>query len=100
MRFGLSEKHIEAVNGILRRHHAVREAIIYGSRAIGNYRPGSDIDLVILSDGLEFSELKKIETEIDDLMLPYSVDLSEKSNIQNPDLLDHIARVGKSFYLR
>jgi len=39
-----------------------------------------------------------IETEIDDLLLPYIVDLSLYSQIDNAEFLDHIQRVGKMFY--
>lgn len=100
MRFGLKEKHITLINEVFRNHDKIKEAILYGSRAIGNYGAGSDIDLVLLTDSITYSELKKIESQIDDLMLPYSVDLSDKSSIDNKDLLEHIARVGKSFYVK
>ncbi|WP_293013047.1 nucleotidyltransferase domain-containing protein [Mongoliibacter sp.] len=72
--------------------------MLYGSRAKGNYRPGSDIDLTLLGESLDLTELQKIEIELDDLMLPYKIDLSIHHKIQNSDFLEHIQRVGKIFY--
>lgn len=65
---------------------------------MGNFREGSDIDLVIKGEGLFLSDLLKIETEIDELLLPYKVDLCLYSQIENHELIQHIQRVGKSFY--
>lgn len=100
MKFGLEEKVIDAVNQCLSKHKEIEEAIIYGSRAKGNFRNGSDIDLVIKGDEFNFSDLLKLENEIDDLLLPYKFDLSIYHQIDNPDLIDHIERVGKVFYTK
>ena len=68
------------------------------ARAMGNHKTGSDIDLTILSDKIEMSTLYKIERELDDLLLPYTIDLSVHRYIQNPDLLNHIKNVGNTIY--
>lgn len=96
--FGLKEKHIEAINSVFRKHSEIDKAILYGSRAKGNYRNGSDIDLSLIGKNLTMSQLFKIETELDDLLLPYKIDLSIYRKIENSDLVDHINRVGVSFY--
>ena len=67
-------------------------------QAKGNFHPGSDIDLSIVSKQLTSSQISRIETELDDLLLPYKIDLSERCKLQNTDLLDHIERVGKTFF--
>lgn len=95
--FGLKKQHIEAINGCFNRYPAIEEVLVYGSRAKGNYRRGSDIDLTIIGD-LEYSELLRLENQLDDLLLPYKIDLSLKHTIDNPELLAHINRVGKTFY--
>ena len=71
--------------------------LLYGSRAIGNYREGSDIDLTIKGN-IEFEDLQRIINELDDLFLPYKFDISIFKNINNNDLIDHIKRVGMIFY--
>ncbi len=73
---------------------------LYGSRAKGNYRDGSDIDLTLMGDALSHAQLNRIETQIDDLLLPYTIDLSLFEHIDNANLIDHIRRVGVVFYAR
>lgn len=75
----------------------ITKVLIYGSRAKENYRPGSDIDLTIVAPLLALTDLLKIEAEIEELMLPYKVDLSLFHLIEDPDVLEHISRVGKEF---
>jgi uncharacterized protein len=93
--FGLSPRTLDQLRGVLDKHAGIHRAIIYGSRAKGNFRPGSDIDLTLDAPGLIFSELLRINGELDDLMLPYTIDLSLLGQIDNPSLLSHIERVGK-----
>jgi type I restriction enzyme S subunit len=71
---------------------------LYGSRAKGNYRPNSDIDLTLKCKNVDLSTLFKIETDLDDLLLPYKIDLSIFHKIENQDLIEHINRVGVVFY--
>lgn len=97
-RFGLPDQAIQQICGIFRQYKEIERVIIYGSRAMGKYRLGSDIDLSIESDQLSFSQLLAIENQIDDLLLPWKVDLSLKNQIDNPDVLKHIDTVGIEFY--
>jgi predicted nucleotidyltransferase len=100
MRFGLKENITKSIENILTDFPQVEAVIIYGSRAKGNYRPGSDIDLTFKGDNLNLGILNKISLQIDDLLLPYTFDLSVFNHIDNDDLLDHIEQVGKVFYQR
>jgi len=100
MNFGLDEKTIERIREVFSRYPQVESAILYGSRAMGNYRPGSDIDLALTGDGLDLSLLQKIEWELDELLLPYRIDLSLLGNIENSQLLEHVRRVGRPLYQR
>ncbi len=96
--FGLKLDTIQAIQHVFAQHSALKRALLYGSRAKGNYRTGSDIDLALEGDGLDLGILHKIENELDDLMLPYKMDVALLRQIQNADLLDHIGRVGVVFY--
>ncbi|MCO6489554.1 MAG: nucleotidyltransferase domain-containing protein [Phaeodactylibacter sp.] len=100
MKFGLKEHTIEKMNSVFAQFPEVEKVILYGSRAKETYRPGSDIDLTLLGSKLNLKTLFRIETELDDLLLPYMIDLSIFEHIDNPDLIDHINRVGKVFYQR
>lgn len=93
--FGLPAAAIASLQRVLAQHAGIRQAIVYGSRAKGNYRPGSDIDLTLDAPTLAFGEFLRIDQDLDDLMLPYRIDLSLLTQIDNPDLRSHIARVGK-----
>jgi predicted nucleotidyltransferase len=99
-RFGLKQHTISAIQGVFARHPEIEQAVLYGSRAKGNYQHGSDIDLTLFGETLTYNQLDRIETEIDDLLLPYTVDLSLYKQIDNVDFLDHIQRVGLLFYQR
>ena len=100
MKFGLKEHTIEKMNGVFAQFPAVEQVVLYGSRAKGTYQPSSDIDLTMLGSALDLRTLFRIETELDDLLLPYMIDLSIFDHIDNPDLIAHIKRVGKIFYQR
>jgi uncharacterized protein len=96
--YGLSSDAIAAIQAVLKKHPNITKAILYGSRAKGNYRPNSDIDLTLQGEQLDYSEFVAIDNELDDLLLPYTIDLSIYDKIENPDLIAHIQRVGQEFY--
>lgn len=98
--FGLKEQHIDAINRCFDKYQGIERVILYGSRAIGNYKSNSDIDLTIIGNEINYQQLSKILNEIDDLLLPYQIDLSLKNKITNPDLIAHIENLGKVFYSR
>jgi len=95
---GLPEQAAEKIRGIFREYPAIHRAILYGSRALGTYRQGSDIDLCLEGPTLGLTELLSMENRIDDLLLPWKVDLSLLHTIDNPALQEHIRRVGVTFY--
>ncbi len=100
-RFGLPESTIERICSVFARHPQVEKAILYGSRAKGNYRSGSDIDLTLCGGAeLTLPVLAGIMNELDDLLLPYTIDLSVLAGIDDPDVVDHIRRVGIIFYVK
>lgn len=96
--YGLQAHTIEAIQGVLAQYPQVEKVILYGSRAKGNYRNGSDIDLTLFGNSLDLNVLQKIEIALDDLLLPYTIDLSIFHQIQNPELINHIRRVGMVFF--
>ncbi|MFN3531081.1 MAG: nucleotidyltransferase domain-containing protein [Candidatus Brocadia sp.] len=101
MRFGLKETTIQKICAVLAHYPQVEKAVLYGSRAKGNYKNGSDIDLTLLGgEDLNMDVLYRIMGEIDDLLLPYTIDLSIFRQISDPDVIDHIQRVGKVFYMK
>lgn len=98
MEFGLKDMEIKALRDVLASVPEVEEAIIYGSRARGTNRKSSDIDMTLKGDNLTYLQLALLDAKIDDLYLPYFVDLSLYSMIKNVDLIASIEREGKVLY--
>mgnify|MGYP006302712279 CR=1 FL=1 len=97
MKFGLSDKVINALISVFEEFPVVKKAIIFGSRAAGDQKPGSDIDLA-LSGALNFETLMKIKAKIEELNLPYNVDLHDYSKIKKLSLKNEIDESGRIFY--
>ena len=98
-RFGLKDTTIQKICGVLSHYPQVEKAILYGSRAKGNYKNGSDIDLTLRGDAdLTLNTIYKILDDLDDLLLPYTIDLSIFNDISDSDVIEHIQRVGVTFY--
>lgn len=100
MRYGLSEQTIQKICGVFAKHPAIDNAVLYGSRAKGNFKPGSDIDLALHGAGLSLNDLGTINFELDDLLLPYMIDLLIFDQLNHAGLREHIERVGVVFYQR
>lgn len=99
LRFGLKEATIQKIGAVFAHYLQVEKAVLYGSRAKGNYKNGSDIDLTLCGGAdLTLNVLYRISDELDDLLLPYTIDLSIFSHISDPDVIEHIQRVGMTFY--
>lgn len=98
--FGLKDSDIELILAVLRRYPDVEEAVIYGSRAMGNYKPGSDIDIA-LKGSLQPETCINISVECNErLPLPYKFDIVAYSAITHPPLIEHIDHHGKTIYKR
>lgn len=99
--FGLSETAMDIIREICGRFPRISQVIMYGSRAMGTFREGSDIDMTIVADeGFSKNDLLRMADAFDDSMLPYLVDLSIFAELKSPDLKDHIRRRGKVLYAR
>ncbi|MCS6904021.1 MAG: nucleotidyltransferase domain-containing protein [Bacteroidia bacterium] len=100
MNFGLSEKTIQKLYSIFAKYPEVEEAIIYGSRAKGNYRESSDIDITLKGEELNNEISSKIRQELENSNIPYLVDLSIYHHLQSDSLIEQINKVGKILYKR
>lgn len=94
--FGLSEKTLMRIRNFLKAFPEIEEVKIYGSRAKGNYKPGSDIDLAVFGDceGI----IGELLSGLDALPTPYKYDVLDYKTLNSPSLREHIDRVGKTFY--
>jgi predicted nucleotidyltransferase len=99
-RHGLSLKTVGDIILVLSRHPEVEQAILFGSRAKGNYKRGSDIDLALLGDAVNQRTVDRLYQELDDLPIPYEFSLVLFAGITDPEVRAHVERVGVVFYER
>jgi len=95
--FGLDDSTRYKIKQVFDQHGDIDEVIVYGSRAKGNYRPGSDIDISLKGVNLTLNELNQIVLELDEIDLPYQFDVSIYQQIDSVELVEHIDRVGVIF---
>jgi predicted nucleotidyltransferase len=91
---------LKQIQTVLSHYPSVKKAVLYGSRAKGTNKPGSDIDLTLMGEGLDASCLGRIDDELEELLLPWRFDLSLFDQLTHAELIAHIRRVGKVLYER
>lgn len=100
MKIGGLDNHIlTTLIRIFSKYPTIRQIKLYGSRAKGNYRENSDIDLVAIGETDRFS-IASILLDLDDTDIPYLIDLQNYSELKNRHLIEHIDRVGLVIYDR
>jgi type I restriction enzyme S subunit len=95
---GLDQDEVTKMQEIFSRYGNIEKVILYGSRAMGRWKPYSDIDLTVVGEEITQDQIHEIENDLDYLLMPYKIDLSIMKSINNPELLEHIARVGIPFF--
>ena len=91
---GLPQDATDRILVLLAERHAIQRVVLYGSRALGRQRSGSDIDLCLEAPEMGLAELLVLGAQLDDLLLPWRIDLQLRHLIRHPGLLEHIDRVG------
>ena len=92
---GIPDADSAQVLKLIQRHPSVRRVVLYGSRALGRHRPGSDLDLCLDAPDMELGELLELGGALDDLLLPWPIDLQLRHQIEHKGLLDHLEKVGQ-----
>lgn len=98
MLFGIKDEQLTKIKNAISSFNKIDEVIIFGSRAKGNFKPGSDIDMAIKGKDFSFDDLLRLHHALDELNLPYKFDLLIYPGIKDNDVIEHINRVGISFY--
>lgn len=97
---GLSQGVLEKIRGVLMDFPEVNQAILFGSRAKQSHRPGSDIDLALVGEALDWRVVGRLYDALDDLLLPYGFSLVVYDKQTDPDVAGHIRRVGVPIFMR
>lgn len=101
MKFGVSEKTLILIMSSLKRFHEIESAIIFGSRAMGNFKPGSDIDLAIKGSNITSDTVQQLQVFLNEnAPSPYLFDIVHYENISENALIEHIDRFGQVIFQR
>lgn len=96
--FGLTARDMQTITTIFQKYPEIRQVVIFGSRAKGTHKLGSDIDLAVVNGNVSDSLLLKTRQNLEESNLPYRVDLVNTQTLAHAGLKAHILRVGKPFY--
>ncbi len=96
--FGLKKNDIELISSVLAKYREIDKVCIFGSRAKGNFKNGSDIDLAVFTNNFNSEILSHLNNELDELPLPYKFDVLDYKKLKNNDLKDHIDKWGREIY--
>jgi len=90
--FGLKEEVLEEIRNTVSKYD--RRAKIFGSRAIGNERRYSDIDIAVYGD----TNASDLHDELDELDIIYTCDVVNYDKLKHEGLKKHIDEYGKSLF--
>tara|TARA_Y100001933_G_C18922193_1_gene531482 strand:+ start:627 stop:935 length:309 start_codon:yes stop_codon:yes gene_type:complete len=98
MKFGIDDRTWQEILSVFSEYKEIKKASIFGSRAKGTFKKGSDIDIVLFGENITTAIILDILTKLDDTYIPQEFDIIAFSQIDNPDLIDHIESVGIEIY--
>lgn len=97
--FGLPPFTYETLLGELSRYPAIERAVVFGSRAMGTYRPGSDVDICLFGEAVGWELALTVSGRLNEaLPIPYYFDVLVFADIKSPELREHIIRHGRELY--
>lgn len=101
MNSGLRDEDLNNIITIMQQFSEIEKAAIFGSRAKGNYKPGSDVDIAIWGNDISFSTLSRLHAILEEESpMPYFFDIVDYSHLNHKELKSHIDRAGIVFFTR
>ena len=100
IKFGIPEGDLEALISELSKNLKIDEIVLFGSRAKGTFKNGSDIDIALKGLRLNLNDILDVTSDTEKLLLPFKLDLVIFNRIKEQALIDHIKRVGIVLYKR
>lgn len=99
MNFGLKTQDLEFIIKTILKFPEIEKAAIFGSRAKGNHKPGSDIDIAIFGENVSFTTISKLHAILEEESpMPYFFDVFDYIHSDNKELKAHVDRVGITIY--
>jgi len=101
MNFGLSNKTLTYIIDNMKEFREIEGVKIYGSRALGNYKRGSDIDLALIGEDVNEQIVLELSKRLNqELPLPYHFNIIAYGSIKNEALIEHIDQYGIMIFSR
>lgn len=97
-KYGLPETDLERIIALLQQNPKIKKITLFGSRAKGNFKEGSDIDIALIGNNLLLNDILDATIELEKLNLPFKFDLVIYDRIKEEALKEHIDRVGIILY--
>ena len=98
LEFGLSAQIVDSLRAVFAQFPSIQQVLIYGSRASGKFRSGSDIDLAVIAPTMSEQDFARLWNRLDDLPILFRLDVVDFEAIANPFLKQSIATEGLLFY--
>ncbi|WP_333887869.1 nucleotidyltransferase domain-containing protein [Clostridium sp.] len=99
--FGLLERDLKYILEAVKKYSEIEEVIIFGSRAMGNYKKGSDVDIALKGEYVNRKVVCRLSDDLnEEYPLPYFFDVVNYNDVSNEELKRHIDNVGKTIYKR
>ncbi|MGE0079305.1 MAG: restriction endonuclease subunit S [Bacteroidales bacterium] len=98
MPFGLKDTDYKLIKNVFQQFPKIHEVIVFGSRAMGTEKPGSDVDLALKGSDIKLDDILKLKHKLEELPIIYDFDIINYATINTPALVEHIDRHGIQFY--
>ncbi len=98
MRYGLSDEQLKKISAILSKHPAIEKALLFGSRAMGNYKKASDVDIAVVGKGINFLQTASIKNDLEKTNIPFFFDVLSYDNLNSQEVRENIDEYGKVIY--
>lgn len=99
--YGLLERDLKYILKAVSKYTEIEEIILFGSRAMGNYKEGSDVDIALLGNDVNRNTVRRLSDDLnEEYPIPYYFDVINYNDISNEELKEHIDNMGKSIYKR
>ena len=95
---GLSARDIFTITSIFNKYTSIKEVRLFGSRANGSFKKGSDIDLAVMNNDISEQDIIKIRNEFEESDIPFFVDFINYNTLPESELKEHIKKAGVLFY--
>lgn len=95
--YGLKEGDLPIIKSLLMPYKSIEKAVLFGSRATGNYKQGSDVDIAIFAKDKDV--ISKISFALnEETLLPYHFDVIDFYSLTHHNLIEQINKTGIVIY--